>query len=560
MEEQVRRFANKIAGYKRKRTNSTTFKNILFREFGIKRFTGGRRNELFWLFKKYNLKVIDSLSQKEQDIREIDVNANVYVLLDEHVNEQRQKKNIRYNSPVEQKNALQRLLQKKGYIIETEKRFPWLKTPNKDSIPSEYQKIIKVLENYRGNKNFFKYNYSLLCDFVIEKEKIIIEYDERQHFSEARRLSLLNYPTDLVFHFPIDKWIKYCEEIQAKDNNPADRDEARAFYDSVRDIQAAKNGYKLIRIKHGETDWTSTEAEQKLEELLKYSYKFFGHKHLVKKSENIDNEFKIARLVISDYSKFWKSFDYSEVRPEILKKIKEKLKNKKVEYLITPGGFLILPMEDFYPSFFENEDQLFSYFTGIAAMFINTLMDTDFYSVLYDSVKYFSVGVDFSFEEGVRKPHIELVLLYDVRGRELVNSTGKFYPTADQSSTLIKVKDFDTKFLNINGEKILVLGCHDLNVFNPRGQSNLAEGTYKSEISREFYKRFETERPEVILHHPHSTDSPRIWLNAWQKIAKYYPFVKHYASGIFYDKHNARGKLEQVLNSTQKGKVLNIIL
>ena len=37
-------------------------------------------------------------------------------------------------------------------------------------------------------------------------------------------------------------WIKACADVQAKDGNPANRDEVRAYYDSTRDIEAYKHG------------------------------------------------------------------------------------------------------------------------------------------------------------------------------------------------------------------------------------------------------------------------------------------------------------------------------
>lgn len=38
------------------------------------------------------------------------------------------------------------------------------------------------------------------------------------------------------------KWKKACKRIDAKHSNPIDRDEKRAYYDTVRDIEAFKHG------------------------------------------------------------------------------------------------------------------------------------------------------------------------------------------------------------------------------------------------------------------------------------------------------------------------------
>lgn len=186
-------------------------------------------------------------------------------------------------SVVEQKNALQKVLQKSYGIIETEKKFEWLKTPNPEQLPTEYRKIVDALRKYRKQKTFLKPNYSLACDIVIDQHKIIIEYDENQHFSQARKIALENYPKNVKVYFDKDYWIEQCNKINAKDNYPIDRDEKRAYYDAVRDIEAFRHGYKLIRIKHGDFDWT---RENTIEHL---------NKIIPKNSE----KHKIARIIIS---------------------------------------------------------------------------------------------------------------------------------------------------------------------------------------------------------------------------------------------------------------------
>ncbi len=49
-------------------------------------------------------------------------------------------------------------------------------------------------------------------------------------------------------------WIESCKKVNAKVNSPVDRDEKRSFYDTVRDIEAYKHLYSLIRIKHNDID------------------------------------------------------------------------------------------------------------------------------------------------------------------------------------------------------------------------------------------------------------------------------------------------------------------
>ena len=167
---------------------------------------------------------------------------------------------------IEQKNALQLLLNRmfSGDIV-CERTFPWLKTP--DAIDGEYIPLYKALAAYRGKTDFAKKNIPLRCDFVCESHKLIIEYDERQHFSQARKLSLEAYRS-IPLCFDRESWIKACSDIQAKDNNPENRDEVRAFYDSTRDIEAAKHEYCLVRIMHGQIDFEQPNAQEQLAVLL----------------------------------------------------------------------------------------------------------------------------------------------------------------------------------------------------------------------------------------------------------------------------------------------------
>ena len=141
---------------------------------------------------------------------------------------------------IEQKNALQLILNRlfDGDIV-CEKTYPWLKTP--EIINGTYKKLYYALSSYRGDTTFAKKNITLRCDFVCESQKLIIEYDERQHFSEARRISLESY-RDIPVLYDRSLWIKACKDIGARDNAPVNRDEIRAYYDSIRDIACYEHG------------------------------------------------------------------------------------------------------------------------------------------------------------------------------------------------------------------------------------------------------------------------------------------------------------------------------
>jgi len=215
---------------------------------------------------------------------------------------------------IEQKNALQLILNKmfEGDIV-CEKTYSWLKTPTEISGP--YKQLYNALFAYRGDTTFARKNTTLRCDFVCEGQKLIIEYDERQHFSEARRVSLESYREVDVF-FDRELWIKACSDVGAKDNAPANRDEVRAYYDSTRDIACAQNGYRLVRIMHGQIDF---ESEGAYEELQEYLDKVLNHKEAVKEEAHTEltaceewtkaDSIKVAMYLQTDELKNKKSFD-----------------------------------------------------------------------------------------------------------------------------------------------------------------------------------------------------------------------------------------------------------
>jgi hypothetical protein len=163
-----------------------------------------------------------------------------------------------------QKQGLFDLLKKRFGNVHTEATFPWLVVPKLDGLNEHLASIFQVLQGMRGYTNFATVGKRLRCDFHIPDKRLIIEYDERQHFTLQRASALEHYPPDLSLGFDRGEWIAACKSIRAKDPNPAYRDEQRAFYDTLRDILSAQNGYRLVRFRQGQIDWTTPDAEGEL--------------------------------------------------------------------------------------------------------------------------------------------------------------------------------------------------------------------------------------------------------------------------------------------------------
>lgn len=84
-------------------------------------------------------------------------------------------------------------------------------------------------------------------DFYLPELKVIIELDERQHFTYERWLTLNLYPNE-DFCYDISTWRDLCFRYQIKDKDPLTRDWKRAFRDTIRDLRARENNIPLIRL------------------------------------------------------------------------------------------------------------------------------------------------------------------------------------------------------------------------------------------------------------------------------------------------------------------------
>jgi len=235
-------------------------------------YSGGVETKRFFENLGFEIFYLGDSVQAEEKVREPKQAkvSNTHFKVIEHSMLNKKSPDLKIRIPTkgvtEQKNSLQLLLNEvfNGDIV-CEKTFTWMKAPKE--LDSDYTDIIEALMNYRGDTAFAKKNTALRCDFVSESQKLIIEYDERQHFTLARKLSLLAYP-EINLGYNKELWLKACEDVKSKDNNPVNRDEIRAFYDSVRDIQAFRHGYRLVRIMHGQVDFQDSFGKAKLKELL----------------------------------------------------------------------------------------------------------------------------------------------------------------------------------------------------------------------------------------------------------------------------------------------------
>ena len=275
---------------------------------------------------------------------------------------------------------------------------------------------------------------------------------------------------------------------------------------------------------------------------------------------------KIARLIVTN-----KLYDFSGVL--IYARIQKVIENfisknygkAHFEFIVTPGGFLNFEFPKKVQRHFKIEELENQHIAAIQTEAEKKVKDffagisQSLYRKLETTADFFTLGIDGW--NPLNSQHIELVAVYDLAKKRVIHWTGKFYPTESQKKNLVKINDLTTHFLRLNNQNVIILGCHDLSVFNPRGRAVANPASWKGMKSAEFRNLCERFKPDIVIQHPHTTDTPNIWNLSWQSLEKDLPHVRHFVSGINYSNKNGnpRGELSAVLTKTKKGDVKDFV-
>lgn len=228
----------------------------------------------------------------------------------------------------------------------------------------------------------------------------------------------------------------------------------------------------------------------------------------------------------------------------------------RVKFLIAPGGFVRSGWPrnwSGYASWQSRPADIADLVTAAERVIRRTVTKRVFVAAA-GKVDVLTIGIDLS--AAPDPEHVELVAVFDVQAAKLARWTGKSYPTSGQEKNLVQVADLDTHLLSIAGERVLVLGCHDLNMFSPRGRANQDPLGVRRKRCDTMAAKVQLFQPSIVLQHPHFTDTPNIWRLPWLSLQRAIPTVKAWASGICYynRKGRPRASLTQVLELTQGGE------
>jgi len=235
-----------------------------------------------------------------------------------------------------------------------------------------------------------------------------------------------------------------------------------------------------------------------------------------------------------------------------------------LEYIVLSGGFLCLPWPESIKRWSIGDlvqppeqivDQLMEYGAKkVKELFMGTTGRR-----LRQVTRRLTLGVDaYYFMGSVWDPHAELIFAADLATGNLWR-TGKSYPNPKQQRGLVRVTDLQSHFIETGDKKVMLLGCHDLNMFSQRSAHN-ARG-WRAETILEFRRRALNEKPDLLIWHPHKSDTPRTWLAGLCGLKKLLPGIQYASAGIYHNDGNApRAILSQVLKGTKNTGTIDLIV
>ncbi|HEV2386928.1 MAG TPA: hypothetical protein VGS20_06685 [Candidatus Acidoferrales bacterium] len=426
--------------------------------------------------------------------------------------------------------------------------------------------IYRTLQEHRGHKDFVRSAALPTCDFWIPNPGFVVEFDESQHFTECRALTLQKYPHDIPFGFDREKWLRLCNSILAEDHDPAFRDEQRAWYDTLRDFVPHLRGlHSTLRLFASEFPWcslnpdTARDAEtfrQILGERANFWTLEFGG----------DEPFVLGRVVIDGA---WRG-DVASARTLLTDVCSRWPKGKRVQCLTTCGAFLRFDWPSSITPQLDNrfpDEQAMKILESEGRKCCDALLEDALLRKLRNCTDFLTLGVDTykdkisSTQARIPEPHAELVYVVNLATRAY-HFTAKSYPTPGQEKGLLRNGNLENHFVGLDGKPPMVLGCHDLTLFNPRSDAK-ATG-WRQRVKEEFKRLAAKQQPTWVLHHPHTTIKIRTWLAAWAALQRSLPSVDKYAGSGAYSKKDmgwdTRDSLKEVLAATKSKGVMDIVV
>lgn len=272
-----------------------------------------------------------------------------------------------------------------------------------------------------------------------------------------------------------------------------------------------------------------------------------------------DHEVSIARLV---------TVGPPPNRPEFLCELIEGAlrtawpQGTRAKFLLLPGGALTLPWPEqvtAVESFTRSEWTIVSRYLR---SWLPQLLSRKFIRTCKGCADVVVLGVDI--RDAVTGAYAELIATVETSNGSITAITGKSLRRSDQRR-LVTVPSLGTHLTRVAGERVLLLGCHDLNFFSPRGRKRQRVGGARHLLREDMDRRVAAFKPTVALQLPHGTDTSRTWTHAWSALKRATPSLRTWASGISFYRVGAnlqaRSSIGDVLTGTCGGEpTLDVVL
>lgn len=196
--------------------------------------------------------------------------------------------------------------------------------------------------------------------------------------------------------------------------------------------------------------------------------------------------FKVARLVTNEATP--PNYDLPS-RFDLIRTAYSAI-DSHVDVIQTPGGYLWVKTDfEGCPLGEDSNEEAFTKVTKTAEKVLRKDIKV-LQKGASGKADFITFGVDvFNWEETA--VNAELVGTFDVKAGVFVSWTGKSYPTSDQARSLLYCIDMKSHAQILNGKRVLVIGCHDLNMFSARSIANIEKGngdTYKAWAVSNFHR------------------------------------------------------------------------
>jgi len=226
--------------------------------------------------------------------------------------------------------------------------------------------------------------------------------------------------------------------------------------------------------------------------------------------------------------------------------------HKYADILLTPGGFIQFTWPNNLPEvgtvLHPNPDAVDDLIRS-ADHAVNILFPSQLTEKIKPHTRLVVVGVDSTPDN--ERYQIELTCALDLK-TGIRRWTGKSYPDQDQISKLIRNENLESHFIDLNDRRVLILGCHDLNIFNNRWESReKLLSIWRCETRVKMKELLSLSPPSAVLHLAHTIDSVGTWRNGWNGLQKRLPSdTLCVSSGCYYRKEGCRNSLREVQYAT----------